>query len=396
VPVAGEAAVTTDTPLAASTNRVGIVSLYFRNAGGSPVTYFECVAGRPRRLGEASVPQAELTSLPVATFWRCKRLTRRFAATVTLPDGSFARRTTSVRTPSCARRFKLELPRRVARGRRARVRVVDGWGIGGVRPTLCVTSPRAHRACRGVTFAEPANVVTRHFRATTRGTWRVELRIVRQRVRGSVAVGVRARASKLALPIVLATGDSTMQGVDSFLADDLGDGYRLVSDVRPGWPISATPWSPVAASQVARLRPSTSVVSIGANEGFPTTAPNGARHECCGEPWVSEYARRVRESMVIYRRRGRGRVFWLTIAAPADARRVPIVAAVDAAILRAAQVLAGVRVLRMDLLFSPDGYRESIRYHGRDVRVRERDGIHLNVAGTKIAAEAVAQAMREP
>ena len=48
----------------------------------------------------------------------------------------------------------------------------------------------------------------------------------------------------------------------------------------------------------------------------------------------------------------------------------------------------------MDLLFTPAGYREFMPYRGRDVRVREGDGIHLNVAGTAIAARAVAQALR--
>jgi len=51
-------------------------------------------------------------------------------------------------------------------------------------------------------------------------------------------------------------------------------------------------------------------------------------------------------------------------------------------------------VLRMDLLFSPQGFRDVMRHKGRDVRVRAADGIHLSVAGTKIAAEVVAAALR--
>jgi hypothetical protein len=35
-----------------------------------------------------------------------------------------------------------------------------------------------------------------------------------------------------------------------------------------------------------------------------------------------------------------------------------------------------------------------MRYRGRDVHVREPDGIHLNVPGTAIAATAVAQVAR--
>ena len=53
------------------------------------------------------------------------------------------------------------------------------------------------------------------------------------------------------------------------------------------------------------------------------------------------------------------------------------------------------KVLRIDKMFSSDGYRDVIRYRGRDVRVRESDGVHLNVAGTAIAAKAVAQAIKD-
>ena len=182
-----------------------------------------------------------------------------------------------------------------------------------------------------------------------------------------------------------------MQGVESFLADELGDDATVISDVHPGLAISNhNPLLPIALQQVARVRPRSTVVSVGAVEGY---AMRGT--DCCDEAWMTEYARRVREVMVAYRQRGRGHVFWLTIPGPSDPRRVPIVAAVNRAIVLAAGQLAGVRVLRMDLLFTPDGYRESMRYRGRNVRVREGDGIHLNVAGTAIAARAVAQALRE-
>ena len=52
-----------------------------------------------------------------------------------------------------------------------------------------------------------------------------------------------------------------------------------------------------------------------------------------------------------------------------------------------------VHVVRLDLLFTPNGYREVIRYRGRDVRVREPDGIHLTIAGAEIAAREVVKAI---
>lgn len=50
----------------------------------------------------------------------------------------------------------------------------------------------------------------------------------------------------------------------------------------------------------------------------------------------------------------------------------------------------------MDLIFTPDGYGDVIRYRGRDVDVRGVDGVHLNVAGTAIAAKVVARELRRP
>jgi hypothetical protein len=119
--------------------------------------------------------------------------------------------------------------------------------------------------------------------------------------------------------------------------------------------------------------------------------PGGSSAACCDEPWVAEYARRVRTMMRAYRRHGRGRVLWLTLPMPREARLIPIFGAVNRAILRAADGLSGVKVLRMDLLFTPAGYRDVMRYRGKSVRVREIDGVHLSISGTAIAATAIAR-----
>jgi hypothetical protein len=378
----------------ANTNRIGLIDLHFRNAEGAPVTYFECNGGRAQRLGTSSKAAGPITSLWSATSWRCGRRTRRFAAVATGADGSVARGRSSVRTLSCARRFAVGVRHRLARGQLARVRVLDRWRIGAITTRLCVTSPQGRRACRDIRFPKAASVATRRFRLTARGRWRVELRVRQYRVADSIAVGVQGSAPQAPPPTVLATGDSTMQGIDTFLTDDLGDTATVVSDVRPGFAISkANGWAPIAAAQAASLRPRTTVVSIGAAEGFPMRVADGSRHACCDAAWVGEYSRRVRATIRAYLRHGR--VFWLTLPAPREAKAVPIFAAVNAAILRAAEGLVGVRVLRMDLLFTPAGYRDVIRYRGRQVRVREPDGVHLNVSGAAIAGRAVTKALRE-
>jgi lysophospholipase L1-like esterase len=378
-------------PLVANANRLGYIDLHFFFALAAPVDFFECVAGRPTALGRRSSNDT-LTSFVPATTWRCERLARHFAAVSTLPDGSLGRGVGSIRTRSCAERFDLSVPVRVARGRVARVRIRDSWGVGGVRTKLCVTRPGGRAACRTVVF-DDAKVRTRSFRMTKRGRWRVELRVPGDnRTRYSIAVGVPAIARKAPPPTLLATGDSTMDGLNSFLADELGGDATVVSEVTPGIAISkADEWQPIAVRQVKRYKPRTAVVSIGANEGWPMRAADGVEHECCDEPWIDDYARRVRRTMQTYGKR----VFWLTIVGPKEERRVPIFSAVNTGILRAAQGLETVHVVRMDQIFTPNGYQEVIRYGGRDVRVREPDGVHLNLAGAQVAAREVMKALRD-
>jgi len=380
--------------LAADATKPGVIDLYFFGANGRRVHFFECVDGGLRKLGSARASANDPTLLKDATAWRCDRLTRRFVASATLPDGSRATGSYSVRTGSCAKRFDIGVPRRAKRGAVVRVRIVDRWGIGGIRPQLCIAAPQAPRTCRSMPFAQAVAVATRRFRARTAGRWRIELRLREARSRATVAVGDGA-APAAPPPTLVATGDSTMQGVDSFLADELGDSATVRSDIRPGTAISKpNRWPEYARSQVARYRQSTTVISIGAGEGFPLRTAAGEDQPCCGEPWVVEYARRARAMMRTYLRGGRARVVWLTLPLPRGTTRLPITTAVNVATLRAAGGLAGVHVLRIDLLLSPDGFQEVIRYRGRNIPVRTPDGIHLNVAGTAIAARAIYDALR--
>ncbi|MEA2218662.1 MAG: uncharacterized protein QOJ35_1288 [Solirubrobacteraceae bacterium] len=378
--------------LAADATHEGVISLVFFGAGGGRVEFFECVDRALRPLGTiADAPDAGVT-LPDATTWDCARPTRHFVARATRPDGSIVAGSYSVRTGSCAARFELRVPRRVAPGAVGRARIVDRWGIGGVAPRLCISPPRGDRVCQRVRLARAVTIATRRFRARVRGVWRVELRIGAHRVRRSVAVGGDAPAPRAPLRL-LATGDSTMQGVDNFLADELAAVATVRSDIRVGTGISKSDWQAIAAAQV-RDRPDVTVMSLGVNEGFPLPAPGGGTVDCCEEPWVAAYADRVRAVIRTYLRRGRARVIWCTIALPRTGPRTPITTAVNSAIVRAGAGLAGVTVLRMDLVFSPYGYQDVIRYRGRNVRVRAADGIHLSVSGTAIEARIIAGVVR--
>ena len=379
---------------AADTSESGVISLFFFGAEGAPVVYYERIGDRLERLGARTSPPDAPTIFTDAVTWRCARLVRHFEATSTLPDGTRATGAYSVRTPSCATRFALGVPRRLAAGGRGRIRVVDRWGNGGVSPRLCITPPHAARACSTFRLGRAVAVATRRFRATVPGRWRAELRIRGHRVRRSIAVG-GGGSSTAPPPSVLATGDSMMQGIDSFLADELGDTATVRSDVRPGTGVSRPrgPWTTLPAAQVRRLHPAATVVAIGAVDGFPMHAPDGTTQQCCGAGWVAEYSRRVRSMMLTYRRKGRGRVIWLTLPIPQGRRE--IADAVNLAVVRAATGLRRVSALRLDAFFTPGGFRKAMPYRGRSVRVREADGVHLNVSGTAIAAKLVAAELRE-
>lgn len=380
--------------LGADITMPGVVGLGFFGKPGSRVYFDERVGDAVKRLGSLRIGPTGYVFFKDAAVWRCDRLERSFEATEVQLDGTRARGSFDVRTRSCAQRFKLTAPTRVRLGGTALVRVVDRWNIGGIGTRLCITPPRGRAACQSLRFLRAVNVGSRRLRATKKGLWKVELRVRGYRVRRAVSVGSSAIVVKPA-PLLLATGDSTMQGIDSFLADRLGETMRVRSDVRLGSGISqGTEWIP-RAEQQARLKPKTIVISIGAGEGRAMETPGGTTAECCGDSWLLEYTRRVKLMMTSYRQGGRGKILWLAAPVP----RGPLLAAVTAQVTKAVLIAAagrpGVKILRLDQLFTPNGYRETLRYRGQDVRVRAVDGVHLTSAGTAIAAEVIEDALRK-
>ena len=200
---------------------------------------------------------------------------------------------------------------------------------------------------------------------------------------------------------VLATGDSMIQIVDGFLKRSLErrPGVRVPSDAQISTGISKSTlldWPRHAARQARRYRPRTTVVFIGANDGFPMRTPGGAQVACCGRAWSVEYGRRVATMMGSYARGGRGRVFWLLLPQARRGFFRRAFPAVNRGIRRAAAGMRrDARIVRLNKVFTPGGrYRPSMRYHGRLLRVRQADGVHLSSAGASIAAAIVVRRMR--
>ena len=202
------------------------------------------------------------------------------------------------------------------------------------------------------------------------------------------------------LGTLLVTGDSLAQPLDVELARRLASsGVRTVRDAHLGTGISKSDlvdWGQLSVQQVRERRPDAVVMFLGANEGFPLPGAGGRQLQCCGPAWAAQYATRARRMMQTYRRRGAARVYWLTLPLPRDGARQKIARSVNAAILVAAQPFrAQVRVLDMTALFTPGGrYRAAMPIGGRNTIVRRPDGIHLNDAGSRLAADAVIARLR--
>jgi hypothetical protein len=198
---------------------------------------------------------------------------------------------------------------------------------------------------------------------------------------------------------VLATGDSMIQIVDGFLARSLAPRhFRVRSDAHVGTGLSKPfllDWVRHSRSLARSYRPTASVVFMGANEGFPLTW-QGRRRLCCSRPWRQAYARRAEAMMKALERGGRSPVYWLTLPAARPSHWEHIYRSVNLALRSAAsREGAGVRLLDMGRVFTPSGrFQQTIRRSGRTVSVRQADGIHLNVAGARIAAQVVLGRMR--
>lgn len=351
----------------------GTVRLIVR---GDPAVTRAVIRERGRVIADQALVKASvdpehgpLHAATADTPWKCSRRTREFTAVGYRDDGTSERSAFTVRTPSCANRLTV-------RARPGRVTVTDTFERGGVRATVCV------RRCR--TIALPAGTPERTVAMRLRRGDRVTLRTRYQRLR--LRVGARPRGG----PTVLTTGDSLMQNLDVILTDRLRRRARTVPDLRFGGGLANEVlhgrWLDIARAQVARHHPRATVVFLGTNDVYDM-----GDIACCGPAWENEYERRARAAMRVYAQGGAGAVVWLTVPLNRDERRHAPARAVNAALRRAAAGLPTVTLVLADDIFTPGGrYRPAID----GVRVREPDGIHLSLAGARLAARHVLAALR--
>ena len=122
----------------------------------------------------------------------------------------------------------------------------------------------------------------------------------------------------------------------------------------------------------------------------------GKRRNCCSRAWRKAYAARAQAMMHSLERDGAAPVYWLTLPAARPADLNHIYKSVNLALHTASKREGdGVRLIDMGAVFTPSGrFQQTIVRGGRRISVRQADGIHLNVAGAKIATRVCLRHMR--
>jgi lysophospholipase L1-like esterase len=365
--------------LRADARDTGYVGLELHAIPGEPVTIRDDTTGETLTL----TPTAQDSDQRRFATWSCEARTRRFTAT----QGNLTA-TAQVRTPPCARRLVMAGPRSVRADAGAAIRVRDRWRLGGLSARFCVRAPGTAKNCRRVRISAGRHLRRVRFANPRPGAYRLTLQTPYARLRRTL----RSRPAGGRLRI-LATGDSMIQIIDSYLKARAGGRARVRSDAHISTGLSKPSlldWQAQARRQAAR-RPDVVVMFIGANDGFPM-----AGADCCGAAWVGEYSRRARRMMRVYARGGRARVLWLLLPTPRGGFFRHVFPAVNAALRRAARGLEDdVRLIDLVEVFTPGGrYRDSMKVGGKTVRVRQGDGVHLNTTGASIAANLVLRTLR--
>ena len=356
-----------------STSHRGYVTLYpAATTDVSDVTLYELIGRRFVELGRPTltpVPgnteygQLQTGVARDVTRWTCDRRSRTFVATGTGRDG-FEYDAETVRTPPCTNRLTLQT-------RPGGVTLTDTWALGGLSASLCTP-----RACRRLTLPRGRTVLSQSL-PLRRGD-PVTLYTRYQRI--TRRVGARTGGGA----VILTTGDSMMENLDAVLEDHLARRADVVSDIKVGSALSSdfvVNFRALAREQVRRLHPSAVVVFLGTNDG---STIDGV--PCCSQAWIDRYAQRARTVMRTYAQDGAGTVIWVTVPVARDPQRRLANIAVNAALRAAAQSVPGVRIVPADAIFTPDNtFRPEYR---------AADGIHLTVAGARIAARYVEAVLR--
>jgi hypothetical protein len=199
---------------------------------------------------------------------------------------------------------------------------------------------------------------------------------------------------------LLITGDSLVGYLGPALAASLVktgvvqptvDFHNGTGLTRPGF----VDWAALAQRQVRAWRPDAVVMMLGANDDIGMPTPSGHVAAEGSAAWAAEYQRRLRIVLGILTQQGHAQVYWLTLPMAREARRSHDYALINRAAHAVAATLPGVHVVEVGEWFTPGGhYRDAMPVDGHQEIVREPDGVHLNLTGSRVAAGIVQAVLR--
>jgi len=366
---------------------VGYVGATITGAPGTMVQLSEQLSTGTTPIQVVQVPSSGTATEAHALTWSCEQRVRSLVAT-TLPPAAPASATAMVTTPTCSKRLVAHIERRARVGRTIAIQLLDRWGIGGLPLTVCVTPPGGQRACTPGQIAPGQSRRVVDVPAPRPGGWQTSVQTIFGYTKRAV-VWASHPDRRIRL---LAAGDSEMQILDGFIAQDAARyGVDVTSDARISTGLSNSffyNWPKHAALQAPRLRPDVTVFFMGANEGFAIAGASGQPVPCCSAAWSALYANLVAEMMRIYLRGDAGRVYWFLLPAPRPANFKSVFNADNAGIRAAAARFPGrVSLIDANAFFTPGNrYRDYMVYHGHGFVIHEPDGIHLSRAADAIDA----------
>jgi lysophospholipase L1-like esterase len=328
--------------------------------------------------------------VPKALRWSCDERKRNLVAT-TLPPAAPQDAKVSVMTPGCSQRLVATISKQALVGRTASISLHDRWGIGDLPLRICITPPGGTPACKQSSLRSDQSRQVVRFTAPRPGGWRVDVS-TRFGDHTRATVWVSHPGGRIRL---LATGDSEMLVLDSYLATDLAShGVDVTSDARSGTALTVTyafNWETHARHEASAVRPDVTVMFIGANDSYEVSGPHGRPIYCCGSAWSAGYAKLVAKMMRSYLRGNAGRVYWFLLPTPRPRDFQYLFDGVNSGIRQAAKQFPGrVALIDANAFFTPHNhYRNQMTDHGYGFTIHEPDGIHLTTISDIFAADLV-------
>jgi hypothetical protein len=371
-----------------SSRHLGYVSATLTGAPQTAVTLSENDQAGHSTVTMATLPADGTLTVPQALTDLCTVRSRTLIATATTPS---ARQTASaaLTTPACTTRLASAVATGARVGTSVSVRLRDRWGTGDLPVTICWQPPGGNTSCRPDRLATGEKQTAFQLPLPRIGGW-----LVTTYVPGGIHHQATIWASHPGPIRLLAAGDSEMQILDDDIGQDLAPyGVAVTSFAQPSTGLTnpfLLNWQNTARQLVKKIRPDISIVSMGANDGYPI-GTGSDQINCCGEAWTAGYGQLVTRMARTLLQGQSATAYWFVLATPKPANFQEVFDDVNGGIRDAAHTLAGrLGLIDANAFFTPGNrYRNHMTVDGQGFTIHEPDGIHLGATADQFAAQLV-------